>query len=489
MPAACAMSWEPKNRRWWKQFDHKRYAVSCRQLSKWAGRPVPSTKEGSYQIANAWWDAKVTEIIGQQPPHPHADEIAKLIRRRDWCRQHGQNDLARFYDQQARLLECYPSSPSLIASNRQFQRSLFRAASARYPERDFDELLADEAIWKDRFSRDLPEPVPNEITVGGLVDQWLKARERKVATGDLSAKGHDNTVDCLNHFKNWVGDHLAATVIDAKKWQAFWGFINQQVQDKVWSKDFARKVFSVARKFINWLIEMDTLPPLKNLRSRDYEFKNTARSVPTMTVPEVRALVDAATGQLKLHILLMANCGMTQKDISDLRKDEVEWAEGRIVRKRSKTKDEANVPIVNYKLWPITLDLLRQHQEPEGELVLRTRSGRPWVASEYSGGRLTSADSISTNYGHLKKKLAKKGVQVQSLKVFRKTSATIMNSHAVFRGLTSLFLGHAPSSVADRHYAGAPEKLFDEAVTWLGREYGFIGAQDPPDLAHGAGHR
>ena len=41
-----------------------------------------------------------------------------------------------------------------------------------------------------------------------------------------------------------------------------------------------------------------------------------------------------------------------------------------------------------------------------------------------------------------------------------------------FTCLESLFLGHAPQSIADRHYAQVPQELLDDAVTWLGGEFG-----------------
>jgi integrase len=80
-------------------------------------------------------------------------------------------------------------------------------------------------------------------------------------------------------------------------------------------------------------------------------------------VQEVRRLIDQASGQLKLHLLLVINCGMTQIDTSDLRLEQVDWGTERIIRKRSKTDDHPNVPTVNHKLWPLTFELLRGNLE------------------------------------------------------------------------------------------------------------------------------
>jgi hypothetical protein len=88
MPAAYKMSWEPKARRWWKQYKGRRYQVSCRQLN------ASENKEASYQAANAWWISKKAEIDGYQPPHEFADWLADLSRRRDWATRHDRSDIA-----------------------------------------------------------------------------------------------------------------------------------------------------------------------------------------------------------------------------------------------------------------------------------------------------------------------------------------------------------------------------------------------------------
>src|SRR5262245_11409394 len=82
----------------------------------------------------------------------------------------------------------------------------------------------------------------------------------------------------------------------------------------------------------------------------------------------------------------MANCGMTQGDVSDLLDTEVDWAAGRIIRKRSKTADRENVPVVNYKLWPQTFKLLKKYRSGT-ERVLLTERGLPYIRTELKGGK------------------------------------------------------------------------------------------------------
>jgi integrase len=331
-----------------------------------------------------------------------------------------------------------------------------------------------DAVWSDRVARDDTPPTPADRTVGGLVKVYLALREAKVVARNISAKGHDNAVDCLNHFRDWVGVEAAATVIDARRWEAYYLYLTGKVGDRVWSRDYAGKVFRTARKFVEWLTKMDLIPLPKNLHDREYRFGKTAKAVPTMSVEEVRSLVLKATGQLRLHLLLMANCGMTQRDISDLRQDEVDWEGGRIIRKRSKTGDHASVPTVSYPLWPQTRALLRQYRAGAGELALLTLSGRRWVEDRWVDGKLVRTDSIASNYAHLKKKV---GFD-KPLKLLRKTSVSMLDNHETFARFFGHFLGHAPRSIQERHYVARSQERFDAAVVWLGEQYGFVDCEE-----------
>jgi hypothetical protein len=65
----------------------------------------------------------------------------------------------------------------------------------------------------------------------------------------------------------------------------------------------------------------------------------------------------------------------------------------------------------------------------------------------------------------------------------KKTSATLLRGHREYGGVYDLFLGHAPTKIADRHYAKAPQELLDDAVSWLGEHYRSAGCFEQPDEA------
>jgi hypothetical protein len=60
------------------------------------------------------------------------------------------------------------------------------------------------------------------------------------------------------------------------------------------------------------------------------------------------------------------------------------------------------------------------------------------------------------------------------MKLLRKTSATLIESHELYGRYTGHFLGHAPSTIAERHYAAPSMDLFDRIVLWLGDQYGKV---------------
>lgn len=91
---------------------------------------------------------------------------------------------------------------------------------------------------------------------------------------------------------------------------------------------------------------------------------------------EVQLLLKNTVGRTKLFILPILNCGMTQTEIADLRKSEVDLKAGRIIRQRSKTDHFESVPTVNYLLWTDTVTLLNELlNQGNGELALVNANG------------------------------------------------------------------------------------------------------------------
>ncbi len=83
-------------------------------------------------------------------------------------------------------------------------------------------------------------------------------------------------------------------------------------------------------------------------------------------------------------------------------------------------------------------------------------------------GKYQKTDNVKNAFERLRKtqKIDK------PLKSLKKTSASLLRDSGSFSSLASLFLGHAPQSMADKHYTQTPQQLLDQAVQWLAEQYG-----------------
>jgi integrase len=480
MPRSFEMSWDAAQARWTKMYRGKRYTVACSVLGG------PATKEGSYQLANEWWRKKRAEIDGTQAAeHPHAETLAELARKLGYANRHGLHDEAAAIARQTEAIQVLPHDQPAVNLDEQTNRLLdgirLLLAGADNPAELNDPVLlqalnavvGDGPVWADRFKRE-PAASPDK-TVKTQVERWVGTQQALVASGNMSPDQCDNRRICLYHFRDWIGEAVAVDVIDAPKLHNFYlwclGKVQERQRDKGhkqgWSGEYAKKVFNTARAFVRFLWEQGLVELPNNINSKNFRFGNGAKAVQTWTKEEVQWVIKESPGKLKLALLLMVNCGFGQSDVSDLLDSEVDWTAGRINRKRSKTGDWENVPLVSYKLWPLTVELLTKYRSGE-ETVLLTESGLPYVRKELVNGKLIKADGIASNYTHVKNRLGFK----KPLKLLRKTVATMLESHPTYGRFTSHFLGHSPATIKDKHYAAPSQPLFDEAVLWLGRELG-----------------
>jgi hypothetical protein len=196
------------------------------------------------------------------------------------------------------------------------------------------------------------------------------------------------------------------------------------------------------------------------------------------TPDELHRTLELVPEDFQLYLLLMLNCGFTNIDVGTLLKSEVRLDEGRIVRQRTKTRRHEHPPVVNYKLWPRTAELLRSHVSPDPVLALTNRRGGALCVSklvvENGITRETVWSSLIRRYGQMKK--AKPELPDKQLKFLRKTGSSKLRSDRRFFSLDSLYLGHSWVTIADKHYNvfdGQPYAPLDEAIEWLGEQFGF----------------
>ena len=85
---------------------------------------------------------------------------------------------------------------------------------------------------------------------------------------------------------------------------------------------------------------------------------------------------------------------MTQVDISTLKPESVDWNAGTLTRKRGKTAHFERVPTVPYKLWDITLQLLKKLRSDDPNHLLVSSNGKTLRGEELRNGKLVRRDLI-----------------------------------------------------------------------------------------------
>ncbi len=251
-------------------------------------------------------------------------------------------------------------------------------------------------------------------------------------------------------------------------------YLSDRVTDGTFAKRTAKNYQAAVRAFIKsrWENRLIDLP--RNLDTDRLSFRITPTEPVPFTVDEIKQILSTATGRARLYILLALNCAAYPSDISALRHDEVDWVEGYVTRKRTKTKDAGeNVPKVGYLLWRQTFELLKEYRSDHPELVLVNANGTPlWVERE-KNGKFCRIDAVKNTWFRLMTKLKGQGVIVKKpLKALRKTCPSLLQHHQTYGQYAQYFLGHSPRSVADRSYVARPGRQLDDAIRWLGEQLG-----------------
>lgn len=478
MPTADSMGWSKTQRRWFKRYRGKLYFVSPKQLH------CEPTKEASRVAANDWWDKKQTEIdeaLGkakQLPAHvtdhyQEAKENWRLYGK--WHRRYGGQDEAQKSDTMIEWLDQglasdnppFPLNKSQFDPREKFLRNI----------QDEDDRTSLQLVWMDRFNTILKEErnekaVPLENTIRCHIDDYLALRK-----ATFQASGKIGTFHSLKQwtevFKSFVEPTAHIETVNEALWEKFFIFLSGKVASGDYSPTTAKNYFQAARSFITnrWERKFVDLP--RNLRSEQLVFKAKHKEPVVFTLEEISTYLKAATNRQKLYLLLALNCGMYPNDISSLLHTEVDWIGGRIIRKRTKTRDKSEkVPKVDYPLWKETFRLLKECRSDHSTLVLVNESGLPLVEESDKEGKWKRRNNIKSEFFRLQHRTMKLSAKERKpLKSLRKTGATMLEQ-SVYGRFAEHYLGEAPSTIASKHYVHKNGPEFDEAIKWLGQALG-----------------
>jgi integrase len=426
MPRVYEMSWEgPPAYRWVRMYRGVRYRVSCQELGA-----MVYTKEATGKVANEWWRKRRAELDGEGKP----GSAAAHQRMVDAFAGRKVSDPVDYLSVADQLLASLPSLPVAVrdkvrtallglgeveriqvevgaAPRKQDQSRTVRAAAERF-------LAKEQGDLKPTSFRDLKNHILR------LVERW----------GNQDVKVFEEaTVE-------EYGVSLKRSGLDASTRKKAWGFF---------------------RRLVRYCWEAGLLPSLpRNLDSFDFAVR--AKQIRTPAIAVLRDVLAGLSPRLRLYALLGLNCGMGSVDIGQLGKEQVDLNTGRIVRRRVKTGDKATVPTVEYQLWQETLTLLREQWSSHPTLALvNSRGGALWACRVEEDGRTPAIDLICDLW-----RTVQPPIPFQ-FRVMRRVAATLLESHPDHCRYVQHYLGHAPASVAQRHYAAPSQARFDEAIDWL----------------------
>jgi integrase len=480
MARQFAMTWVEARKGWMKKHNGKMYSVSAKQLGC-------TGKSDSWQAANQWWADKLNEI-GEAPSRldPSSTQIVNLLETTPVDKlkeiyERGQAALTVLRMVEGNGITNVLTLEDMAQDGINPRRIDSALRFGRFGGSKLDDETRQKAVGEVAFKVN-PKPASPDRIIKAQVHAWLAVLRANVANGNLSAGRYGSYDAHIRKFSAWLGDSESIDILTNDKIEGYWLHLSERINAKEVSKDTARLSLMTAKQWVNWLAsEKELIPYPGALRSKRLHIPTVKNDPKPFSADDVRQLLAACEGfseRTKLYLLLMANCGMYQSDISDLGTDEVDWKEGRIIRYRSKTGEKGRK--ISYPLWAETLALLKQFRWT-GEAVLND-SGKSRVLLTERGEQLTRLwieevngtpkqrryDTIQSAYTRLVPRCNVKG----SLEMIRKGSSTLLSHSDRFADCADLFLAHAPQGVRESSYTPANQAKFDKAIAWLGKQYG-----------------
>ena len=281
----------------------------------------------------------------------------------------------------------------------------------------------------------------SQATISDVREKLLQDLNCRYERGDVSASYVEKARCCLNDFIAYVGMRtrfasIGELILDEYRSHTLALPMSQKTGRRI-SPATAKDRLSMVHTVYRWAWKMriiDTLP-----RNLDGFAKVTIpkTEAKVFSLEEIHALWNAADPRLRCWMALGLNCGYGQQDISDLRVDEVDWANGQIDRLRSKSGVQAK-----HRLWDITLDLMRGHRAPNtrnGDRIFITKKGNPLVWGHITDGRLRQSDSVRCWFWRLQRELGINGGR--GFYSLRRTGATLIEQ--IDPAVTEMYLAHA----------------------------------------------
>lgn len=446
---------------------------------RWTSPVYPSVTRDNEREAWALWSTRREEIVREHADNAKAEfeadpvrydthqqllaitRVAKLI---------GDNDAVNLNH---RLIDLLPKLDDLGIQQLRNELNI---------DDQFDPIQGQGIVLAEAHEALTPQAIDSHDTAL-LVEEWLSLRLGDVRAGEITVGTLDNYRNHLSHLVAFCPDIRNMT---EKKLSEFRSLLQKGISEGA-SKYTMRDTLSVAKTFLEWCGDTaQVIEPLRTLRKR-----GTGISVPTKHIvvtwddADIADLFTKVVGVQKLYYLLILNTGAYESDIGTWEKHTVnekgksiptiDLASRTITFKRHKERNVLKVPTVTYRLWDETFLLLQAHISQHEGLLLTNASGTPlWVDEEKTNETKSKCkrkriNVIGRQFGRLKAANPNFG----TLDNLRKTALTKLDDHNEYARYSKYFAGHSPDGVLGKFYVKPSQQQFDNAVIWLGNQFGF----------------
>jgi integrase len=259
------------------------------------------------------------------------------------------------------------------------------------PWSDPDGALAKYLEQKDHLhAGKTPRPDPAALTVKGVANAFLNAKQRAVEADVLSPRTWIDYRSIMDMLVAGLGKHKLVCTLDPQDFAT--------LKAKLAKKNGPPRmctIIQVIRCAFKYAYENGTLdrpmrfgPEFKRTGKKTLRLHKAKQGPKLFTAEEVRRLLDAAGVQLRAMILLGINCGFGNSDCGNLTRSALDLENGWIDFPRPKTGIPRHCP-----LWSETVQAIREalarrpepKQEDHAGLVFVTKYGQSWSKTNHAG--------------------------------------------------------------------------------------------------------
>ena len=482
MPRNRMRGWEGHpNYRWTKELQGVRHRITCEDLglphSKWnQDDSLPAAREWFEKLKLAALQAKFakderldSDGVPQNPRRAALEEVASRILYADPDELPGLLTAKKAIE--AAPLNCPEEQPlplpdaDVVAENLRVFELLGGQIPTNFDPMMMSHFFGSSQLWQDRAKR---TPVTDpDATVGKLLDDWLelqKTRQKPKSVReiiDFVAEWKNLRLAVLDATNRPIGERiiLNAAMSVSRINEDLLADVFQYITKLKYGPVGKRKRWQRFKQWVQWLGELRKIEFPRNLRSKAYSITVPKKEPVVPDLAAARTVITNLKPRLRLYALLGINCSMNNVDVGNLKQNQIDWKTGRLWKKRIKTESQDRVPKVYYKLWPETLELLREHLSDHAEYALTSSAGTPLYSSRMEQGKPVGYDLIVQQWGD-----AKTGITFTQ---WRDLGANLIYDNERHRSLKVLYLGQAPHGVSDVHYINPKPEILDVALKWL----------------------